>query len=393
MNLENQGKIRCRIIQNRQKQEFVLIKSLPKIKKNDWDYRKQEVKSSNPYSSTYNLEICNIKKRLEELKLKHVNNISNLQIRYITDLLKGKTLIEYTIITLAETMVQRKREISKNMEAASQMKQLIPYLYDFINTNNKHNLKWESFNKEWIMSFEEYLKQKKSEQYNRPLSQNTIYKKMENLRQLVKWAYEYDLIKKNYFENCKLTKPRMNKQSMNKEQIKQLIEIDYKSDRQKDKVRDVFLFTCYTGIAYQDSQNLTHINLKNDDQFMYIEYLRNKTSICGKVPIINRCQEIILKYKESDSRIIKNSLIPQLCNAHINRTLKSIQNDLGLSFKLTHHIARHTFATLLNDIVITEKTRAMMMGHTQNSNFTMGYGEVTLDALKNAGTAFEKYLN
>ena len=139
MNLENQGKIRCRIIQNRQKQEFVLIKSLPKIKKNDWDYRKQEVKSSNPYSSTYNLEICNIKKRLEELKLKHVNNISNLQIRYITDLLKGKTLIEYTIITLAETMVQRKREISKNMEAARQMKQLIPYLYDFINTNNKHH--------------------------------------------------------------------------------------------------------------------------------------------------------------------------------------------------------------------------------------------------------------
>jgi len=139
-----------------------------------------------------------------------------------------------------------------------------------------------------------------------------------------------------------------------------------------EKVKNMFLFSCYTGYAPIDACNLTTANLIQDNNGeFWIKTDRAKTGIRANVPVLPPTQRIINKYKDSEV-----GLIPKISNQKMNAYLKEIADLCGIEKKLTWYVARHTFATTVtlgNGIKI--ENVSSMMGHT-NIKQTQHYAKV-----------------
>ena len=142
-----------------------------------------------------------------------------------------------------------------------------------------------------------------------------------------------------------------------------------------EKVKDIFLFSCYTGYAPVDAMDLSMDNLfKDNSGHLWIMTSRAKTAIRANVPVLPPTLKIINKYKNQ-----QKGLIPEISNQKMNAYLKEIADICGITKHLTWYVARHTFATTVtlgNGMRI--ENVSSMMGHT-NIKQTQHYAKV-LDA-------------
>ena len=140
-----------------------------------------------------------------------------------------------------------------------------------------------------------------------------------------------------------------------------------------EKVKDIFLFSCYTSYAPVDVEKLTKKNLiKDNDGSYWIKTNRAKTNIKSNVPVLPPVKRIIDKY----SHLEGDKLLPKISNQKINEYLKEIADLCRIDKKLTHYVARHTFATTVtlgNGVAI--ENVSSMMGHTRIS-MTQHYAKV-----------------
>ena len=131
--------------------------------------------------------------------------------------------------------------------------------------------------------------------------------------------------------------------------------------------RDVFVFACYTGLAYIETYNLSYQDIsKGIDGENWITGQRQKSKEFFGIPILPKAQEILDKYKNDPRAINKNKCLYVYANQKINENLKKIAAICGITKHLTFYLARHTFATtitLANDIPI--ETVSEMLGHTK----------------------------
>ena len=141
-------------------------------------------------------------------------------------------------------------------------------------------------------------------------------------------------------------------------------------------VRDIFLFSVYTGAAYVDVSNLAIGNIRQGiDRSLWLQYSRQKTDQRVSLPLLDPAQCIINKYTTYNNKL-KNKLFPMPTNQEINRHLKTIAKEAGLDKTVTFHCARHTFATtvtLAHGIPI--ETVSKMLGHAALST-TQIYAKV-----------------
>ena len=130
-------------------------------------------------------------------------------------------------------------------------------------------------------------------------------------------------------------------------------------------VKDIFVFSCYTGLAYVDVSNLKRNQIVNGgDGQKWIMTKRQKTDTPQRVPLLPQALEIIDKYDQHPKCLNENFALPILTNQKMNAYLKEIADTCGIDKKLTFHIARHTFATtvtLTNGVPL--ETVSKMLGH------------------------------
>lgn len=142
-------------------------------------------------------------------------------------------------------------------------------------------------------------------------------------------------------------------------------------------VRDIFIFSCFTGLAYIDVKQLTLDNISlGIDGDKWIFKNRQKTETASKIPLLPVAQEIINKYSEHPVCKNENRLLPILSNQKMNAYLKEIVDVCEINKDLTFHIARHTFATtvtLSNGVPL--ETVSKMLGHT-NLKTTQHYAKI-----------------
>lgn len=137
-------------------------------------------------------------------------------------------------------------------------------------------------------------------------------------------------------------------------------------------MRDIFLFSCYTGYAPVDALNLTSSNIFQDNNNeLWILTNRTKTEIRANVPLLPPAIKIINKYKNKQI-----GLIPKISNQKMNAYLKEIADLCEINKNLTWYVSRHTFATtvtLANGVRI--ENVSSMLGHT-NIKQTQHYAKV-----------------
>ena len=222
----------------------------------------------------------------------------------------------------------------------------------------------------FIMEYEFFLRSVRN------CANNTAVKYIKNFSKIIKICLANHWIDRNPFANYKAKVKEVERVYLSEGEIETIINKDFKTER-LSLVRDIFLFSCFTGLAYIDVKNLTksHISLGIDGE-KWIFTHRQKTETASKIPILPITQMIIDKYENHPECCNQDKLLPILSNQKMNAYLKEIAGVCGITKELTFHIARHTFATtvtLTNGVPIESVSK--MLGH-KNLRTTQHYAKV-----------------
>lgn len=261
-------------------------------------------------------------------------------------------------------------------------KEYAPGTLERYNTSLKHTkdfLEWKykisdieitKIDHAFITEYEFYLRSVRN------CNNNTAVKYIKNFSKIIKICLANDWLDKNPFSNYKSKVKEVERVYLSEGEIQNIINKEFKTER-LSLVRDIFLFSCFTGLAYIDVKNLTksHISIGIDgDKWIFTH--RQKTETASKIPILPITQMIIDKYKDNRECEILNKLLPILSNQKMNEYLKEIAGVCEIDKELTFHIARHTFATtvtLTNGVPIESVSK--MLGH-KNLHTTQHYAKV-----------------
>ena len=145
------------------------------------------------------------------------------------------------------------------------------------------------------------------------------------------------------------------------------------SMKRLEVVREIFIFSGLTGLAYIDVHNLTKENLVELDGKMWIMTKRQKTDVPSNILLLDIPYSIILRYEGKDKN---GRLLPILSNQKMNSYLKEIADLCGIEKNLSYHLARHTFATLALSKGVPVESVSKMLGHT-NIKTTQIYARIT----------------
>lgn len=223
----------------------------------------------------------------------------------------------------------------------------------------KDDLEFADLNFEFVKDFEFYLRTV------RDCSNNTTLKYIANFKKIVIRAIDKEIILKDPFKNFKGRKTKMIKKPLTAQELYELERHYFTTDR-LNVVRDVFVFQCYTGLAYIDAYQLKKTDIKKGiDENLWIMSERQKTNSTTNVPLLPQALKIIEKYKDHPLCIQRGTVIPVSSNQKMNEYLKEIAILCGFPFTLNTHIARRTFGstvTLNNNVPINVVKE--LLGHS-----------------------------
>ncbi len=228
---------------------------------------------------------------------------------------------------------------------------------------------------------------------NRACSNNTTVKYIKNFKKIIRICLANNWIERDPFLSYKAKLQPVERNFLTQEELGAIKNKDIKIER-LDLVRDIFVFSCYTGLAYIDVRKLTPDHLvKGMDGQLWIHTHRQKTDIASKIPLLEPALKIIEKYRDHPKAHNEGTLLPILTNQKMNAYLKEIADISGVSKHLTFHCARHTFATtvtLSNGVPI--ETVSKMLGHTSIKT-TQHYARITDKKVGNDMENLKQYLS
>lgn len=231
----------------------------------------------------------------------------------------------------------------------------------------------EEVTPKFLSNFDNYLRV----EYN--MANNHAMKIRQKLRTIYKVAIDNGWVSKNPFSTVKIHFDPVERDVLTKSELTALIQTDMIFDR-LEKMRDVFVFACFTGLAHCDVAGLTKENIITDEAGqVWLKTHRQKTSEVVDIPLLEIPQLIIKKYQGMKG--LNGKLLPTLTNSCSNLYLKEVAVRCGINKTLTFHMARHTFATtvtLSNGVPI--ESVAKMLGH-RNIRTTQIYAKVIKDKL------------
>ncbi|TRX33006.1 site-specific integrase [Flavobacterium sp. ZT3R18] len=210
----------------------------------------------------------------------------------------------------------------------------------------------------------------------RKCANNTAVKYIKNFKKIVKICISNGWLDKDPFANYKSKIREVEREYLTQEEVQDIYSKEFATER-LNQVKDIFVFSCFTGLAYIDVKNLTVSNISMGiDGGKWIFTHRQKTETASRIPLLPIPEELILKYANHPQCINEDKLLPVLSNQKMNSYLKEIADVCGIKKDLTFHIARHTFATtvtLTNGVPIESVSK--MLGH-KNIRTTQHYAKI-----------------
>lgn len=212
----------------------------------------------------------------------------------------------------------------------------------------------------YIYNLESFMKFESCYNGKIGIKNNSVVKYFKNLKTIFNYGIKMDLIDKNPFNKYDGKIKTTEAVFLTNEELLQIEKKVFPFER-LEKVKDIFLFSCYTGYAPVDACKLTKDNIiKDSDNVLWLKTNRQKTGTKANVPLLPAVINIIHKYEDKEA-----GLIPKISNQKMNAYLKEIADIVGLNKNLTWYVARHTFATTvtLGNGIKIENVSAML-GHT-----------------------------
>lgn len=251
------------------------------------------------------------------------------------------------------------------------------YLLSFIKKQYRLNdLPLTELNYQFITLFQIYLRKLKNSRGEISMQINGVMKHLERLCKMAHLAVRLEWIDKYPFSAHQPKFTKVERQCLDIKELRAIENKYFKVNRLR-LVKDLFLFSCYTGLSYIDVFNLKPENISTGiDGNAWLITSRQKTGTPTKVPLLATALDVIEKYRYSPEAKITGKLLPAFSNQKLNSYLKEIADLCGITKPLTFHIARHTFATtvtLSNGVPI--ETVSKMLRHSRIST-TQVYAKV-----------------
>ncbi len=325
-----------------------------------WNSKKQKAHPPNKENDFINTQISLIKQKINQAFLYlQVNNenfdVEDIYLQYKGEnVKKNKTIIE--VFKAHNEKVEKligkdyvMPTLWKYNQAMALLKEFIKYKY------KKNDYQFKDLDIGFIKDYEFYLKTEKN------LAQSSIYKAVQRFKRIVKIAIVDGYLDKDPFLMHKIKSPKTKVVYLTTEELKDLENHTFRQERLQ-QVQDMFIFCCYTGLAFKEMENLKqeHIVIGFDGN-KWLNMERRKTDKMISVPLLSRALQILEKYQENEDRVF-----PKISNQKFNSYIKEIAEVVGIEKKISHHIARKTFATtvlLYNDVpmeIVSE-----LLGHSK----------------------------
>ena len=213
--------------------------------------------------------------------------------------------------------------------------------------------------------------------YLRTVSQcneNTTAKFLQTFKMIIIRARNNGYIKGDPFSNYRIRLKRVDRGYLTEEELSAIMGKEFATKR-LSQVRDIFIFSCYTGLAYIDIKELTADNIRTSfDGNQWIMTHRHKTETPVNVPLLDIPKQLVTKYRGTTK---DGKLLPVLSNQKMNAYLKEIATLCGIDKNITFHLARHTFATTITlSQGVPIESVSKMLGHT-NIQTTQIYARIT----------------
>ncbi len=233
---------------------------------------------------------------------------------------------------------------------------------------NRTDLKMAELNYKVISEFEHFLLT------DSKCCHNTVMRMMRNFKTVTIRAIKLGLMKQDPYATYKIHFEKVDRGFLTDEEIQALMDKTF-SIKRLEQVRDIFVFSIFTGLAYIDVANLTAKNIVNLNGIDWIMTKRQKTDVPTNIILLDIPRLIIDKYKEQMKDDSKGRLLPILSNQKMNAYLKEIADLCGIDKRLSYHLARHTFATMALSKGVPVESVSKMLGHT-NIKTTQIYARV-----------------
>ncbi len=259
--------------------------------------------------------------------------------------------------------------ISKTKATYAKYERTYRRLQDFMQHQYKiTDIALKEINHKFVTDFETYLRTECG------CGNNTTYKFIQFFKTIVLIAKNNGWIYADPFANYTLHFKPADRGYLTEEELSRIITKTF-GNKRLDQVRDIFVFSCFTGLAYIDVKQLVEDDIRTSfDDGMWIMTKRQKTDTAVNVPVLKIPAMILEKYR---GKLKNGRVLPVLSNQKMNSYLKEIADLCGINKNLTFHLARHTFATtttLSKGVPI--ETVSKMLGHT-NIKTTQIYARIT----------------
>jgi len=327
----------------------------------------KEIKELNSYLDLILSKVYQAKTKLHE-RSKPITAES------IKEVLLGKDEKKHLIkAVFLEHNIQMKALVGKNVAEGTLTRYKTAYLHtsSFIRWRyGKEDMELVELNYEFIDQFLFWLKSERN------CGHNTAVKYLGPFKKIIIGCLKSGLLKTDPFQGVKFKRIEVHPIVLTKEEIVKIINKKYGIERLK-YVRDIFLFSCYTGLSYSDVYRLQSSDIVTGiDGEKWIITSRKKTGSPTRLPILPYALEILKRYENHPKCLDNRTAFPVLTNQKMNSYLKEIADTCGIKKKLTFHTAMHTFATTitLNNGVPME-TVSKMMGH-KSLKHTQHYARV-----------------
>ncbi|MEP7375712.1 MAG: site-specific integrase [Chitinophagaceae bacterium] len=349
-----------------------------KIIANDWNSEKEEVKGRGMEIAAINEHISDVRFRIKQKyreleRYEEIITAQSVKAAYegVQTKLKGHKLRE--LLKFYKEIWEPKLKDGGFKNYKTTIKYIELYLESIA---PGHDVYLSQVNGEFATKFEHHIRTTPIKDFD-PCKGNGVGKHIQRFKRILNWAEE-DLkwltvnLVKGY--SCPLKKSRRKKLD-----IQELVILENKKfvDPTLLYIKDLFLYSCYTGLAFVDAMALAESDFEfNLDDTVWCKIYRTKSNELCAVPILRSAANILEYYREDAAKNGRATIFPKVSNQHVNSNLKTMQAACEISTLLTFHVARHTFGktvALKNGIPL--ETVQMMMGHTKIST-TQIYADV-----------------
>ncbi|MBE9584223.1 site-specific integrase [Mucilaginibacter sp. JRF] len=216
----------------------------------------------------------------------------------------------------------------------------------------------DKLNHQFIAEYEYYLKAEKN------IAHNTAMGMIKKLKKIVRQCLANDWLVKDPFVMYKIKLRETNRAFLTEFEVESLSNKVFKIERLK-LIKDLFLFSCYTGLSYIDLMELKPSDIiVGIDREMWLSTNRTKTGTPSRMPLLPMALEIVERYSNHPKAVNAGTVFPMLTNQKVNAYLKEIADVVGIQKELTFHCARHTFATTITlSNGVPMETVSKMLGH------------------------------